>query len=57
MNESKPAVPGAGEFEPEFVAGLKKMFEEQIVFNRVLGLKITACGRARAGRASRCGPS
>jgi uncharacterized protein (TIGR00369 family) len=28
------------EFEPEFVAGLKTMFEEKIVFNQVLGLKI-----------------
>ncbi|HSV53347.1 MAG TPA: thioesterase family protein [Burkholderiaceae bacterium] len=30
------------EFEPEFVAGLKTMFEEQVVFNHVLGLKITS---------------
>ena len=30
------------EFEPEFVAGLKKIFEEMIVFNQVLGLKITS---------------
>ena len=30
------------EFEPEFVAGLKTMFEEKIVFNQVLGLKITS---------------
>ncbi|MDO8788734.1 MAG: thioesterase family protein [Sulfuritalea sp.] len=28
------------EFEPEFIAGLKKIFEEMIVFNQVLGLKI-----------------
>ena len=28
-------------FEPEFVAGLTEIFEEKIVFNRVLGLKIT----------------
>ena len=34
--------PGPREFEPEFVAGLKQMFEERIVFNRVLGLKITS---------------
>ena len=27
-------------FEPEFVLGLKKIFEEQVVFNTVLGLKI-----------------
>ncbi len=30
------------EFEPEFVAGLKKIFEEMIVFNQVLGLKVTS---------------
>jgi uncharacterized protein (TIGR00369 family) len=30
------------EFEPEFVKGLKKIFEERILFNRVLGLKITS---------------
>lgn len=28
-------------FEPEFIAGLKAMFEERMAFNRVLGLKIT----------------
>ena len=27
-------------FEPEFVAGLRTIFEEKVVFNRVLGLKI-----------------
>ena len=27
-------------FEPEFVAGLKNIFEEMIVFNQTLGLKI-----------------
>jgi uncharacterized protein (TIGR00369 family) len=30
------------EFEPEFVAGLTKIFDEMIPFNRVLGLKITS---------------
>ncbi len=30
------------EFEPEFVAGLRRIFEEAISFNQVLGLKITA---------------
>ncbi len=30
------------EFEPEFIAGLKAIFEEKIVFNRVLGLRITS---------------
>ena len=29
------------EFEPEFVAGLKTLFEDRILFNQVLGLKIT----------------
>ncbi|HQZ07188.1 MAG TPA: thioesterase family protein, partial [Burkholderiaceae bacterium] len=33
--------PGPVVFEPEFVDGLKKIFEEMIAFNRVLGLKIT----------------
>ena len=27
-------------FEPEFIAMLKEMFEQRVVFNRVLGLKI-----------------
>ena len=30
------------EFEPEFLAGLTKVFDELIPFNRVLGLKITS---------------
>ncbi|WP_296494000.1 thioesterase family protein [Rhodoferax sp.] len=30
------------QFEDEFVAGLKKIFEEMIVFNRMLGFKITS---------------
>jgi uncharacterized protein (TIGR00369 family) len=30
----------ARQFEPEFVAGLKHIFEERIVFNQVLGLKV-----------------
>ena len=29
------------EFEPEFIDGLKTLFEEKITFNQVLGLKIT----------------
>jgi acyl-coenzyme A thioesterase PaaI-like protein len=32
--------PAAVEFEPEFVLGLKAIFEERILFNQVLGLKI-----------------
>ena len=39
MKKSSEAVP---EFEPEFVAGLTKIFDEMIPFNRVLGLKITS---------------
>jgi len=33
-NDTPPA------FEPEFIAALRRMFEEQIVFNTVLGLRI-----------------
>ena len=36
------ATPAPQAFEPEFIAGLKSIFEEKIVFNQVLGLKITA---------------
>ena len=32
--------PQATEFEDEFIAGLKSLFEEKIVFNKILGLKI-----------------
>ena len=32
----------SAEFEDEFVAGLKSIFEEKIVFNRMLGLKIVS---------------
>jgi uncharacterized protein (TIGR00369 family) len=35
-----PAAPV--EFEPEFIAGLKTIFEEMIVFNQFLGLKVTS---------------
>lgn len=38
-----PATPRAAmPFEPEFVDGLKAMFEEHIVFNRLIGLRIGA---------------
>lgn len=37
MSKSDAPVPL---FEPEFLAGLKVLFEERIVFNQVLGLKI-----------------
>jgi uncharacterized protein (TIGR00369 family) len=35
-------------FEPEFIAGLKAIFEEKVVFNRVLGLQILSIGSDRA---------
>ena len=38
MTKHPPAEPVT--FEPEFEAGLKSIFEERIVFNTVLGLKI-----------------
>lgn len=41
MTKASPGVPAALELEPEFVAALKQLFEEAIVFNRVLGLRIT----------------
>lgn len=39
MKKSTETVP---DFEPEFVAGLTKIFDEMIAFNRVLGLKISS---------------
>lgn len=39
MSKTTPTQPVV--FEPEFVASLKQLFEERIVFNQVLGLKIT----------------
>ena len=39
---SPSVIPPPQAFEPEFIAGLKTIFEEKIVFNQVLGLKITA---------------
>ena len=38
MTRHPPAVPL--EFEDEFVTGLRAIFEEKIVFNRVLGLQV-----------------
>ncbi len=40
MNKQKQAE-APREFEPEFVTGLKEIFEEKVVFNHVIGLKIT----------------
>lgn len=37
-----PRTPPTPEFEEEFITGLKNIFEEKIVFNQVLGLKITS---------------
>jgi len=42
--KSKPvtsATTSEAEFEPEFVAALTQLFEESIVFNKTLGLRIT----------------
>jgi len=47
MKKSITAEP-VPEFEPEFVDGLKKIFEEMIIFNQVLGLKITSITADRA---------
>lgn len=46
-NRSRPLkksaeTPPAPEFEPEFVAGVTRIFDELIPFNRVLGLRITS---------------
>ncbi len=38
MSKSPAALPLG--FEPEFVEALRALFEEQIVFNRVIGLKV-----------------
>ncbi|MGZ5179277.1 MAG: thioesterase family protein [Ramlibacter sp.] len=49
MSKHPPA--GAAEFEPEFIAGLKTIFEDRIVFNHLLGLKIASLTPDRvAGR-------
>ncbi len=44
------------EFEPEFVTGLKAIFEEKIVFNQVLGLKITSLTPSAGQRTHRHAP-
>ena len=35
-------LPLHGHFEPEFIESVRELFEEKIVFNQVLGLKLTA---------------
>ena len=37
----------AATFEDEFIAGLKELFEEKIVFNKTLGIKINTMGPDR----------
>ena len=39
---SKASTPPPVAFEPEFIALLKELFEERIVFNQSLGLKVTS---------------
>jgi hypothetical protein len=49
MTKHAPQLPV--QFEQEFIAGLKEIFEEKITFNKVLGLKITSLMPERvAGR-------
>ena len=43
---SKSIAPFAG-FEPEFIHGLKTVFEEKVVFNQVIGLKLASLGAER----------
>jgi len=40
VKTDSPSEPG--NFEPEFIAALKNIFEERILFNQVIGLKIVA---------------
>ena len=40
MSKHTAAIAVPTEFEPEFIVQLKDLFEEKIVFNKVLGLKI-----------------
>lgn len=39
---TKPTHAAPIEFEPEFVEGLRRMFDDNIPFNQVIGLKITS---------------
>jgi uncharacterized protein (TIGR00369 family) len=45
---TRQASPAPVEFDEEFVRGIKLIFEEKIVFNRVLGLKVTRLEPDRA---------
>jgi uncharacterized protein (TIGR00369 family) len=42
LSTASTSASDALEFEPEFVTGLKQIFEETIAFNKTLGLKITS---------------
>jgi hypothetical protein len=53
----QPTPTGTIGFEPEFIAGLKDLFEEKIVFNKLLGLKITSVAADRVTPASTCATS
>lgn len=44
----KPSTSPATAFEPEFVAGLREMFERSIPFNQVLGIQLLALDGERA---------
>ncbi|MDI1272995.1 thioesterase family protein [Polaromonas sp.] len=42
MTRTTPPPAAIVEFEPEFIAALKTLFEEKIVFNQALGLKVVS---------------
>jgi uncharacterized protein (TIGR00369 family) len=42
MSKSTASSAGTVDFEPEFIAALKTLFEEKIVFNQALGLKVVS---------------
>ena len=42
MTRTTPPPAGTVDFEPEFIAALKTLFEEKIVFNQALGLKVVS---------------
>ena len=42
MNKTSASATSLIEFEPEFISALKTLFEEKIVFNQALGLKVVS---------------
>jgi uncharacterized protein (TIGR00369 family) len=44
---TKHAAPLSVDFEPEFIEGLREIFEQKIVFNQTLGLHITSLAPER----------